>query len=159
METRRVSSFSNPYAVKSFIPRNIFKLSTHHYLRVYLARALDPLAKSRLDLLTRYGLEFFLRMCINRGRIWRSGSKWWRIGAFSLSQFFELSRILRFFDLRQLDSIDSNSTTDLPSSLAVSLYCSPQGSFFPSCCLQPRGERCRDPAKALDESPIEIGKA
>ncbi len=40
MENRRVSSFSNSYEVKSFILRNIVKLSTHHHLRIYLARAL-----------------------------------------------------------------------------------------------------------------------
>ena len=40
MENHRVSSFSNSYAVKSFIPRNIVKLSTHHHLRIYLTRAL-----------------------------------------------------------------------------------------------------------------------
>ena len=40
MGNRRVSSFSNSYAVKSFIPRNIVELSTHHHLRVYLTRTL-----------------------------------------------------------------------------------------------------------------------
>ena len=40
MKNRRVTSFSNSYAVKSFISRNIAKLSTRHHLRIYLARAL-----------------------------------------------------------------------------------------------------------------------
>ena len=39
MENRQFF-FSNSYAVKSFIPRNIVKLSIHHHLRIYLARAL-----------------------------------------------------------------------------------------------------------------------
>ena len=40
MENRRVTSFSNSYAVKSFISRDIVKLSTGHHLRIYLAGAL-----------------------------------------------------------------------------------------------------------------------
>ena len=72
MENRRVTYFSNSYAVKSFISRNIVKLSTRHHLRIYLAHALlETLCRFLVIILSLLGKYLGGRLVIFllRGRI------------------------------------------------------------------------------------------